>query len=203
MLYAASTNLRMFAVLLALVIAFGASLGLALSLRDIGATHDGSGELHACVSLFNGYSMEYATDPSLCTTGEFPISWNQEGPQGPPGPQGPQGLPGDDGNDGDPGPAGPPGDDGADGVSGYERLTFLEEDIGPFTRVYSTRNCPAGKKAIGGGITASQEKADIVELNVNGPAPGDDTSWTMGYANTSLGTSVTVTENVICADVSP
>ena len=197
MLHAASTNLRVFGVLLALVIAFGASLGLALSLADTEATHDGSGELHACVSLYNGYAMRYVTNPNMCSTGEFVISWNQQGVQGPIGPQGPVGPVGPQG------PQGDPGDDGADGVSGYQRITNLQEDIGPFTRIYVTLSCPGGKKAIGGGITASNEKADIVKLQVSGPAPLDDTSWTMGYENTSVINSVTVTENVICADVGP
>ena len=203
MLRAATTNLRLLGALLALVIAFGASLGLALSLRDTGATHDGSGELHACVSLFNGYSMEYTADPSLCSTGEFAISWNQEGPQGPPGPQGPQGPAGADGADGPPGADGPAGVDGAPGISGYEIVTS-QSTITSIQKTYATIPCPAGKKVIGGGVTASQEKFDIVSIGTNGPAPSaPETAWQVGYKNTSLATTVTVTNYAICAFVAP
>ena len=62
--------------------------------------------------------------------------------QGPTGPQGPQGMPG---------PAGPPGANGANGVSGWQRVSVdwpmpaVGATIGAFAQ------CPAGKKALGGG----------------------------------------------------
>jgi hypothetical protein len=52
--------------------ALGAGLALVVTSR-VGATHDGSGALHACVNRYTG-ALRYVTDPARCSPGEFPIT---------------------------------------------------------------------------------------------------------------------------------
>ena len=85
MLVAVSRNLRVLGALLILVIAFGASIGIALSLTSVVANNNVPGELHACYSRYTG-EMRFVYDPANCTASEGVLSWNQQGIQGPPGP---------------------------------------------------------------------------------------------------------------------
>lgn len=56
----------------------GAGLALAVTSR-VGAAHDGSGDLHACVNRYTG-ALRYVTDPARCTSVEFPITLAAGGP---------------------------------------------------------------------------------------------------------------------------
>jgi hypothetical protein len=59
---------------------------------------DESGVIHGCYTKKVGILS--VIDPSAgqtCSSGQLPISWNQQGPQGDPGPQGPPGPPGSGG----------------------------------------------------------------------------------------------------------
>lgn len=195
MLTAATRHLRLIGLLLALVIGFAAAFGIILSLRT---TRAAPVEIYACVSLYTG-ETRIVWNPSQCTATDQVVSWNQEGPPGPPGPQGPQGDQGPKGDQGDPGADGAPG---ADGVSGYQIVTH-QVTMSAIEKVYDTIGCPAGKKVIGGGVTASQEKFDIVSIGSSGPSPSSpETAWLVGYKNTSVATTVTVTGYAICANVS-
>ena len=81
-----------------------------------------------------------------CGAGEVTVSWNREGPQG---------------------PAGEPG------VSGWEMVTSSSAytSISPRSQVVS---CPAGKKVVGGGGSASP----LAFLYASQPSDGGD-SWTV------------------------
>lgn len=115
---------------------------------------------------------------SKCSSLETEISWSHTGPQGPqgiqgvPGPQGqkgdtgsqgPQGVQGPKGDKGDRGETGPAGATGSQGpagppgASGYE---IVREEINAEGGLGNagigwwdaTATCPAGKKAVGGGV---------------------------------------------------
>lgn len=103
-----------------------------------------------------------------CSKNEQPLAFNQKGPQGdpgppgakgdtgpagPPGPQGEAGPKGDTGAKGDTGPQGPKGDPGT-GLTGYEIVERLYERPGTQFGSYIDGDapCPAGKKAVGGGL---------------------------------------------------
>jgi Collagen triple helix repeat (20 copies) len=115
------------------------------------------------------------------------------GPKGPPGPAGPPGTPGSPGRDGEPGARGP------SGISGW---TYLSKELivgsgYPGTwQVY----CPAGKTALGGGVSPFGEapaKVHVVET-----APTDNGSgWEAVVWNDSR-ESVDWFVWVICAYVS-
>jgi outer membrane murein-binding lipoprotein Lpp len=88
------------------------------------------------------------------------------GPAGPPGPQGPKGDPGPKGSQGDTGPTGPQGIQGATGATGpagppgsaSTSVTLVDSPgtvsnvtAGLETQVSSTKLCPTGSSATGGG----------------------------------------------------
>ena len=64
-------------------------------------------QIIGCVSP-NGGELRVVQDPSECSQGEGPLSWNQVGPPGEAGPAGPQGVPGERGPQGPPGTASSP-----------------------------------------------------------------------------------------------
>jgi hypothetical protein len=112
------------------------------------------------------------------------------GPQGPSGPQGPAGPTGPTG------PAGPAGTQGVPGVSGWQRVEQQWTLPPPGGSIGAYAECPAGKKALGGGwfgpetsqvSLARDETSDsahnVIVRNVSAP----------------LGTYIRVT--VICAFV--
>ncbi|MEZ4523450.1 MAG: hypothetical protein R3A46_17680 [Thermomicrobiales bacterium] len=78
--------------------------------------------LTACVSYYTGGMRMLNRAGATCSSSEYPVTWNQQGPEGPPGPQGPEG------------PEGPPG--------GTANLVPLE----PMTVV-----CPNGDAVVSGG----------------------------------------------------
>jgi hypothetical protein len=77
-----------------------------------------------------------------CGAGEVVVTWAKTGPQGP------QGVPGT------PGTPGMPGTPGADGVAGWEIVSAASawDSTSPKGLIIT---CPAGKKVVGGGGSAS------------------------------------------------
>jgi hypothetical protein len=51
--------------------------------------------IHGCIK--KNATLKIVSNPANCSSGETPISWNQQGPQGEPGPAGEPGLPGEPG----------------------------------------------------------------------------------------------------------
>ena len=131
----------------------------------------GGNTVDACVKPSNG-TVRLLDTGQVCGVNEQPISWNIVGPVGPQGPQGPKGdtgdqgdvgPKGDQGDQGDQGPQGPKGDKGdkgdqgdagANGVSGYEIVKGPIVSAGGITFTSAFADCPAGKKAVGGGGTS-------------------------------------------------
>jgi hypothetical protein len=142
-------------------------------------------------------------------------------PSGPAGPAGATGLPGPKGDKGDPGspgpsgpkgatgpagpagPAGPTGAPGPTGVSGWQFV--IVEKIIPGAPNHTANefesDCPAGKKALGGGVTAGNG-GDRTQLHVyfSGPAGLAD-GWDVGVQNDGA-SGVPVFLWAICASVS-
>jgi Collagen triple helix repeat (20 copies) len=129
------------------------------------------------------------TIPVVGLDGKLPASIGAVGPQGQQGPQGPagaKGLAGPAGSKGSsgpsgpaglPGPPGPPGSAGAPGPIGVSGWTFVVQGIGLLPHASQTwvANCPAGKKALGGGVTGVHDT--YFNLTENGPAGAAATGW--------------------------
>jgi hypothetical protein len=86
----------------------------------------------------------------------------------PAGPQGPKGDKGDPGAAGQPGPA---------GISGYEVVWTPTSTLNPGQYGTLEATCPAGKKAIGGGIGADTDMA------IQWSAATSETTWRAGGRN--------------------
>jgi hypothetical protein len=88
------------------------------------------------------------------------------GPAGPTGPIGLRGLPGPDGPQGVPGPQGPIGPVGAQGpaggISGYQ-IVQAESEFTTVLQHTAEVDCPAGKKATGGGGSTGYSGARLIE----------------------------------------
>jgi hypothetical protein len=129
-----------------------------------------------------------------------------QGPNGANGPTGPQGLKGGTGPvgpKGDTGPAGPQGPAGPSGISGWE--VRVSDGVVVMPKVYNTAqaNCPAGKKALGGGASTDSNLSAGGATEVMTSAPTDDgTGWVVRSVNTSPETRSTIYAWVICANVS-
>lgn len=143
---------------------------------------------------------------ALGKDGKFPASVAPAGPQGPKGdqgergPLGPAGPKGVAGSQGPAGPEGPAGPRGASGVSGWSYHTVgVTISAGKF-RVW-TVNCPAGKKALGGGV-ATDGSAFDARIHQSAPAGAAATGWTVTVSNTGT-TSLSEYAWVICASVTP
>jgi hypothetical protein len=87
-----------------------------------------------------------------------------QGPKGDPGSQGPKG---DKGVPGMQGPKGDTGAAGADGVSGYQKLDGPWETVGMGQFGSATVDCPAGKKALGGGYVSTVLLAPSADAPAN------------------------------------
>jgi hypothetical protein len=124
------------------------------------------------------------------------------GDTGPTGPQGPKGGTGPAGPKGDTGPAGPQGPAGPSGISGWE--VRLSDGVVVMPKVYNNAqaDCPAGKKALGGGASTNSNLSAGGATEVMTSAPNDDgTGWVVRSVNTSPSDPSTIYAWVICANV--
>ncbi|MDI1459542.1 hypothetical protein QEZ54_01045 [Catellatospora sp. KI3] len=72
----------------------------------------------------------------------------------------------------------PPSPPTGGGITGYEVVQGNLVTLAPNGAGFSTANCPAGKKAVGGGFSASQD-IDVVNSN---PLP-DGSAWQVFFTN--------------------
>jgi hypothetical protein len=123
-----------------------------------------------------------------------------KGDKGDPGPRGPSGA---TGGSGPAGPAGPTGAPGPTGVSGWQFVISERNVLGApnHTAGEWESDCPAGKKVLGGGVTAGNG-GDRTRLHVyfSGPAGVGD-GWDAGVQNDGAD-AVNVFIWAICASVS-
>jgi hypothetical protein len=89
----------------------------------------------------------------------------------PAGPQGPKG------DKGDPGVQGVKGDTGSPGISGYGIVEGNGVNLNPGAEGLSYAWCPAGKKAVGGGVSGNARLAIIDSF------PSGGTSWRVWARN--------------------
>ena len=114
------------------------------------------------------------------------------GPQGQQGETGPQGLQGLQGLKGDTGPAGADG-----GLAGYEIVTAASVPIpAEAFFVSGSATCPAGKLAVGGGMSLASQGA--VLLTESAPTTGG-AGWSLTVFN-AVDASNSMTPYVICAN---
>ena len=125
----------------------------------------------------------------------------KKGPQGPAGPAGPVG------------PAGANGTDGTDGTSGYEIVrevfptVFVPNSNGRGLSAAQIVECPAGKRAVGGGAdlgtnaTQNGQQRQIVLSASNPTSTGD--GWSVQLFNNSnqFDSSIDLEVYAICATV--
>ncbi|GAA2115748.1 hypothetical protein [Nocardioides bigeumensis] len=98
------------------------------------------------------------------------------GARGPTGPAGPAGLTGPKGNTGPQGFTGPPGTTGASGLE----YVVVGQSIGAVSTEFWQADCPAGKEALGGGVSSSVVNKTIVQES----APLNDLAgWYVGIYN--------------------
>jgi hypothetical protein len=123
---------------------------------------------------------------------------------GPAGPQGAAGPKGDRGEQGPVGPTGPKGETGLAGppgpvgISGWEyRVTDPGTRIPANSAGFADVDCPDGKKALGGGASATNGGTDLVSSTPTDPGTG----WVAYYQNPNS-VAATVYAWVICANVS-
>jgi hypothetical protein len=107
----------------------------------------------------------------------------------PVGPQGPKGNPGPQGPKGDTGLQGP------SGVTGYQIVHFTSDAVNPGDLGHAEAHCPAGARALGGGLSSGQP----VALSSSVPS-ADGTIWYVNFRNISA-VPTAVAAYVICARV--
>jgi Collagen triple helix repeat (20 copies) len=130
-----------------------------------------------------------------------------KGEAGARGPAGPKGDPGPKGETGPAGPAGPQGPPGPMDPSVIRNWSYHTQGhaIGPDDYEKWKVDCPAGKRALGGGVAASgpyqgnQQNGAVVS---SAPAGAEGTGWAVTYSNDfSIGT-MTAYAWVLCATIS-
>ncbi len=117
----------------------------------------------------------------------------QPGPQGQQGPAGPKGAAGPEGPVGAQGPAGPAG---PSGIGGLQYLTSAGVGVPANSTATGTVDCPAGKRALGGGVSRIGNG-----LVVDTAPQNEGTGWVGEMYNRGNG-SVTMYVWAICANVS-
>ena len=137
--------------------------------------------------------------------GKFPAAVGLAGPAGPKGEKGDRGEPGPIGSKGATGPTGstgPAGGRGPAGPSGVSGWTYLTEGKSVRPKDWATWqvNCPAGKKALGGGVAVPYPNlyARVVQSAPSGAAA---TGWLVTLANEYPGYTISAYVWVLCANV--
>ena len=151
-------------------------------------------------SALNGIKASKQPRPGLLVPlgadGRFPATVGTAGPKGDKGDSGPRGTTGLKGDTGPRGPSGPAGSAGPSGVSGWEVLISPGVQLpANLTRKGSVR-CPAGKKVLGGGVSATD---GIIYVYESAPLDGG-VGWAGAVSNRS-GYPRTMYVWAICADV--
>jgi hypothetical protein len=131
-----------------------------------------NGVITACYLKSSG-SLK-VIDPTVtnCKNNETKLEWNQTGPAGPPGQDGANGT------------------NGQDGVSGYEIVTS-DRDVSGVSGALGglSVDCPAGKKALGGGgqyVTSSgvPVSSNVTQIITTAPK-ADGSGWMITYLVTA------------------
>ena len=160
---------------------------------------------------------------SHCTNLEQEVSWSEAGPRGDQGIQGPKGDKGDPGEQGIQGPKGDKGDPGAQGIQGLKgdkgdigpqgpagasgassAVTYVDAATGG-SSAYKEVYCPAGLRAVGGGVIGGPGDAVVMDSPVKAggilPINGDvATGWVGSVEDGALiAPSTVVRVTVICA----
>jgi hypothetical protein len=159
------------------------------------ATIPNSGVINGCYTRSGGSLRVVDSSTTKCKSGETSIAWNVAGAQGQQGVQGTQGIQGTQGN---PGPS---------GVSGYQIISVKVDDVADgddayFSDAVNPISCPASKKVIGGGVTASFGNNNGPRLSHSGPS-ADGSHWYALLRNTTGVDGMDVIGYAICASMAP
>jgi hypothetical protein len=106
----------------------------------------------------------------------------------------PAGTQGPKGDKGDPGVQGVKGDTGSPGISGYEVVQGNGVNLNPGAEGLSNAFCPAGKKAVGGGVSGNARLA-IINSFPNGG------TWWMVFARNVGQSGGSFAAYAVCASV--
>ena len=177
---------------LALFVALG---GTSYAAGSLAANSVGSSQIKASAVKSSELAKSSVTsvkvkDGSLVKSdfkaGELP--GGAQGAPGAPGTPGEKGLPGEKGapgEKGEKGDTGEKGDKGDPGTSGYVVITGAAQDLANGETAQPIVNCPAGKKAVGGGMTTSGSTG--LTVNRTGLSSSVGTGWTVRVTNDSGG----------------
>jgi hypothetical protein len=166
--------------LLALVVASGVALAVGVAHATIPGA---GGVISACYQDRNGALRVIDADLNKCDAAERMLTWNMAGATGPTGPS------------------------GNSGISGY---TVVQGGSGSTTLgvASATVNCPAGKRALGGGGSASYMGTPFPPnypiLQSSLPSGSSGTGWQVTFATGSTYTAqitTIATAYAICATV--
>jgi hypothetical protein len=180
-----------------------AGLGMAvavmalLSVTSGAARTESEGLLYACYVPNSGtvYRIKVSDTKQECASRRHvEFHWNETGPAGAPGLKGEKG---------DAGPQGVPGVAGASGITGYE---VVSADFGPMMdrEFRGTVSCPAGKRALGGGVTAQSTNpvANFPPTLSSSAMTADGTGWSgKGFMASSFAWLLHV--SATCANATP
>jgi hypothetical protein len=190
---------------------FALSLGTAwaateLAKNEVKSKHIGKGQVKKADLANNSVTSPKIADGSLLNQ-DFASGQLPTGPQGEPGPQGERGIQGEQGLRGE---QGLQGDTGSPGLSNLEGVTAISPDDSSISRSVEV-NCPAGKKAVGGGagILGAISNVDLdssrPKFNSGGSSGTDLVGWQAVATENSDGQAAnwSLRVHAICANVSP
>lgn len=144
----------------------------------------GSNKIHACVSSDRTIRQASSNAGAACPAGQTALHWNRKGPKGDTGARGPQGEQGPEG------PAGPAG------------LGVIEVATTVATQGSKTADvsCPDGMMAVGGGGSATENKAIMKSYpTVGGVAAAEGETPDGWHVRIDVGGGGTITARAVCA----
>jgi hypothetical protein len=169
-------------------------------LRRHAARAGGKGPRHPANSVGTAQLKKNAVTGLKLKDGTLTAAKFKKGqlPAGPIGPKGDAGPAGSPGPKGDTGATGASGATGSPGASAYEIVQGGPTgSFAPGVSIGTAASCPGGKKALGGGVQASQPLAVIDAY----PGSGGS-SWIADVKNLGA-SSTTLTVWAVCATVAP
>jgi hypothetical protein len=181
---------------IALFVALGGTSYAAYSLpkNSVGASQIKASAVKSSELAANAVTGAKVKDGSL-TAKDFGAGQLPSGAQGP---QGPKGDPGAKGDPGEKGEKGDKGDKGDPGTSGYQIVVGPSQDLADGATAQPIVTCPAGKSAVGGGMTTSSSSG--LTVNRTGLSTSSGNGWTVRVTNNS-GAARSFQAQVICMNV--
>ncbi|GEM_PF-2773729 len=177
-------------------VAASVALALAVGPSLVTFAHEGVGgsnKIHACVTSDRTIRQASSNAGAACPAGQTALHWNRKGPKGDTGARGPQGEQGPQGAEG---PEGPEGPAGPAGIGSIEVVTATAAKGVKTAQV----TCPDGMMALGGGASATENKAISQSYpTLAGVAALDGETPDGWFIRQEVGAGGTITAYAVCA----